>query len=156
MIYWFQYLFYKCNHVFNILKHESYDSQTNLNDISIIKLKNEATYGAAVQPACLPPSKTYKPISNIPGWIAGWGTLIAGGDAKDILQNVKITYYYSGAECKAYGPVVDWNKQICAGSYISSFFISINEMRKIEKNKTKIEIVAWTRIIIIENFLSDL
>ncbi|CAF1030862.1 unnamed protein product, partial [Brachionus calyciflorus] len=102
----------------NIINHENYNDATNLNDIAVIKLKNEVKYTSTIQPACLPPSKTYKPTKNVPAWIAGWGSLSAGGDAPDILQNVKITYYYSGYECRNLNTGnLDWDKQICAGEY---------------------------------------
>ena len=71
----------------------------------------------AIQPVCLPPNSSYRPKSDIPAWIAGWGALSYQGKSAIVLQNVKITYYRWGADkCSRY-TVSDWNRKICAGDY---------------------------------------
>ena len=75
---------------------------------------SEVKLGATIQPACLPPSASYKPTADIPAWIAGWGLLKSEGRTPDNLQNLKITYYSSGYECRNYDNL-NFVKQICAG-----------------------------------------
>ena len=65
----------------------------------------------------MPVDSYYKPTTNVPAWIAGWGDLSSGGSAPNILQNVQITYYYLGSDqCFNYGSL-NWDKRICAGMH---------------------------------------
>jgi hypothetical protein len=56
-----------------IIVHQEYDEATNLNDIALIKLKEEAPLNQNIQIACLPEYKgsnnVYPVKSNIDSWI---------------------------------------------------------------------------------------
>ena len=75
----------KCAGIAEIIQHPDYDrSETVLNDICLLRLKNKLEYGEKVQPACLPKQgmsmeTLYNDIvgeqkgQNNECFVAGWG-----------------------------------------------------------------------------------
>lgn len=91
-----------------------------LNDIAILKLKDEVQLSNKIQLACLPDSnKTGYPTQvGVPVWAAGWGTLTSQGNIPDVLYNVKMTYYNdSSCQNVSVGLPKDFDTQICAGIF---------------------------------------
>lgn len=81
--------------IFNF-KHESYDETNVLNDLAILKLNDVVNANQDVQFACLPRNfSTISPPLNSPAWVVGWGTTSIGGEASNVLRNIKIQVYNS-------------------------------------------------------------
>lgn len=101
-----------------LIKHENYDPLSSLNDIAIIKLKDEVILNNYIQTACLPDPniKNYPNQANIDAWAAGWGTFKSSRLTASVLQDVKLTVY-DKEMCDKVVPssAKDWNSQICAG-----------------------------------------
>ncbi|CAF1070795.1 unnamed protein product, partial [Brachionus calyciflorus] len=100
------------------IRHPLYDKDNYLNDIGIIKLKNQVELGRSIRPACLPMFENYPLRENITAWTIGWGSISLSGERSSILQNVRLTYY-SSSVCMNVSPYLkkDWNKQVCAGEF---------------------------------------
>lgn len=98
-----------------IIRHENYDTKTFKNDISIFKLANPVVLNKYIKLACLPStiSNNY-PLSDIPCYASGWGTLTEGGSTPDVLYNVKLSVLNS-SECHNY-PNYIAESQVCAGN----------------------------------------
>lgn len=100
-----------------IIEHERYDTNTQENDIALIRLSSPLTLdGLTVAPICLPP-----PMTNFTGdcLVTGWGKVSEGGSSADLLQKV-IVPIITDQKCQnSYhtigytGPIVD--SMICAG-----------------------------------------
>ncbi len=55
-------------------KHPDYNSLTNLNDIAILKLAEQAPLNKYIQPACLPTVNSFNyPPLEVASWAVGWG-----------------------------------------------------------------------------------
>ena len=96
--------------------HPNYNIDTNVNDITILKLAEPATLDKNVQLACLP-TQTFPQSVNIPAWSVGWGAITDPNQTyPDELQNVKLTLYPFN-RCKNVVPAYpkDQRKQLCAG-----------------------------------------
>ena len=98
-----------------IMINESYHSPvTYAHDITLLKLKNPATFGPGVGLVCLPDLN----ISLVPGkrcYVTGWGTLSSGGYQPDYLQEASVPIV-SAEQCKAsYGSSKIHESMICAG-----------------------------------------
>lgn len=62
-----------------IINHPSYNSQTQDNDISLLKLSTAVTFTDYIRPICLASSgSTY--VAGTNAWITGWGTINSDGD----------------------------------------------------------------------------
>ena len=104
------------------LKHESYDSNNQANDIAILTLSSDVVLNNYIQIGCLPgiKSNTY-PGTNVDVYAAGWGRVDYDIIAPDSLYNVKLTAY-DASSCSKVGKL---NKgQICAGLIIKYFLNS--------------------------------
>lgn len=65
--------------VSQIINHPSYNSDTQNNDISLLKLSSIVTFTDYIKPICLAASdSTYAAESS--AWITGWGTINSDGD----------------------------------------------------------------------------
>lgn len=65
--------------VSQITNHPSYNSITQDNDISLLKLSSAVTFTNYITPVCLASSgSTYEAGTN--AWITGWGTIRSDGD----------------------------------------------------------------------------
>jgi acrosin len=102
-----------------LIKHELYNSDALLNDISLMILDKPVVLSDSIQPACLPNQNLNEyPPDNVDAWAVGWGTLKFGGESPQKLQNVKLQVY-NGSMCMrvSYDVKKDWQRQICAGYY---------------------------------------
>lgn len=62
-----------------IINHPSYDSQTQNNDICLLKLSSAVSFTNYIRPICLASAgSTY--AAGILAWITGWGTINSNGD----------------------------------------------------------------------------
>ena len=59
----------------DVINHPQYNSATNDNDISIVKLKTPLNFNNDVKKACLPES-SFAPQSQ--AVVSGWGTTVSG------------------------------------------------------------------------------
>ncbi|XP_071371407.1 transmembrane protease serine 2 [Centroberyx affinis] len=98
-----------------IIVHEKYDTETNDNDIALLRLNTPLTFSRTVKPVCLPNVG----VDLYPGrqaWITGWGTLYSQGSSPDNLMQAQVTIY-SRDTCNRKevldGEVTD--SMICAG-----------------------------------------
>lgn len=65
--------------VSQIINHPSYDTQTQDNDICLLKLSSTVTFTDYIRPICLAStSSTYQ--AGASAWITGWGTINTGGE----------------------------------------------------------------------------
>ncbi|KAM5132462.1 transmembrane protease serine 13-like [Mantella aurantiaca] len=74
-----------------IIRHESYNADSDDYDVALIKLKNPIAYSGAIQPACLPmTNQNFNP--NIKCWISGFGkTIAASEDTSQQLMKAEVT-----------------------------------------------------------------
>uniref|UniRef100_A0A3P9MK14 Peptidase S1 domain-containing protein n=1 Tax=Oryzias latipes TaxID=8090 RepID=A0A3P9MK14_ORYLA len=98
--------------VSKIIVHPNYDSSTNNNDLTLLKLASPVTFNDYISPICLAAAG-----SDFPGgtssWVTGFGTLSSGGPLASTLQEVNIPIV-SNTQCNsAYGGIT--NQMICAG-----------------------------------------
>uniref|UniRef100_A0A3P9J6H3 Peptidase S1 domain-containing protein n=1 Tax=Oryzias latipes TaxID=8090 RepID=A0A3P9J6H3_ORYLA len=103
--------------VSKIIVHPNYDSRTNNNDLTLLKLASPVTFNDYIRPVCLAAAG-----SDFPGgtssWVTGFGTLSSGDDQRirplaSTLQEVNIPIV-SNTQCNsAYGGIT--NQMICAG-----------------------------------------
>lgn len=95
--------------------HPEYNSNTNENDIALIKLEQKANLGPGVGLICLGDDNLHLPIDDLNNQclISGWGTLESGGEQPDALQEVLVPLV-SKTRCEAaYGSLHD--SMLCAG-----------------------------------------
>jgi hypothetical protein len=70
-----------------VILHEDYDSWTITNDICLLELASEATFGAHVGAIALPAAGA-EYDSGTMCTVTGWGATSEGGDLADVLQKV--------------------------------------------------------------------
>ncbi|KAL2825253.1 trypsin-like cysteine/serine peptidase domain-containing protein [Aspergillus pseudoustus] len=87
--------------VSSIAHHPDYDAATTDNDISILTLSKDLTFGSGIQAVKLPTSSAL-PAAGTIATATGWGALQEGGDVSETLQYVEV-------------PIV--NKSECARDY---------------------------------------
>ncbi|XP_061596206.1 transmembrane protease serine 2 [Cololabis saira] len=75
-----------------IINHENYDSNTNDNDIALLKLGTPMAFTRTVRPVCLPNSGIDMPAGS-QAWITGWGALRSSGQPPDKLNQAQVTIY---------------------------------------------------------------
>uniref|UniRef100_A0A3B3BK48 Prostasin-like n=1 Tax=Oryzias melastigma TaxID=30732 RepID=A0A3B3BK48_ORYME len=98
--------------VSQIIVHPNYNSQSQDNDVSLLKLSSSVTFNDYISPVCLAAAG-----SDFPGgttaWVTGFGTLSFQGSASSTLQEVSVPIV-SNTQCSAsYGSIT--NNMICAG-----------------------------------------
>lgn len=102
--------------VSRIINHGGYDSDSNNNDISLLKLSSPVTFTDYIQPVCLTAADTSPDVgSNV--WVTGWGTLSSGGSSPDRLQEVQVPVVSQSQCASSYGSQnIDINdNMLCAG-----------------------------------------
>ncbi|KAJ8394701.1 hypothetical protein AAFF_G00043010 [Aldrovandia affinis] len=67
-----------------------YDSETNDNDIALMKLKKPLRMSDTVKPVCLP-NAGLNFASSQQCWISGWGAQISGGQSSDDLMEAQVS-----------------------------------------------------------------
>ncbi|XP_037126460.1 transmembrane protease serine 2 [Syngnathus acus] len=80
------------NRVDKIISHEKFDSDTNDNDVALLKLLTPLTFSKTVKPVCLP-NFGMEFSDGQPAWITGWGALRSSGPSPDILNEAEVTIY---------------------------------------------------------------
>lgn len=64
--------------VSQIVNHPDYNSSTNDNDISLLKLRSPVTFTDYIRPVCLAAAgSTF--FTGTDTWVTGWGTIGSGG-----------------------------------------------------------------------------
>uniref|UniRef100_A0A8C2WSV1 Peptidase S1 domain-containing protein n=1 Tax=Cyclopterus lumpus TaxID=8103 RepID=A0A8C2WSV1_CYCLU len=97
----------------DIICHPFYDSQTNENDICLLKLSAPVNFTDYIQPVCLASAgSTFH--SGVSSWVTGFGNTQADSiSGADVLQEVNLPIVGNN-ECKcAYSEITD--NMICAG-----------------------------------------
>ncbi|RVE70073.1 hypothetical protein OJAV_G00083730 [Oryzias javanicus] len=95
-----------------IIVHPNYNSETQDNDISLLKLSSSLTFNDYISPVCLAAADSNFP-SGTTAWVTGFGTLSFQGDSPSTLQEVTIPIV-SNTQCNAsYGSIT--SNMICAG-----------------------------------------
>uniref|UniRef100_A0A672PY22 Peptidase S1 domain-containing protein n=1 Tax=Sinocyclocheilus grahami TaxID=75366 RepID=A0A672PY22_SINGR len=61
-----------------IIVHSSYNSNTNNNDIALLRLSSTVTFNNYIRPVCLAAQNSVFP-SGTSSWITGWGDVQSGG-----------------------------------------------------------------------------
>lgn len=92
-------MYYGGNYVDKIINHEHYNTETNDNDIALLKLNSKLSFSSTVKPVCLP-NFGMEFSAGTPAWITGWGTLYSGGSSPDTLNQAEVTIY-SRETCNA-------------------------------------------------------
>ena len=64
--------------VSQIINHPDYNSVTNNNDISLLKLSSPVTFNDFILPVCLAASDSTF-FSGVTSWVTGWGDIGFGG-----------------------------------------------------------------------------
>ncbi|XP_045899462.1 serine protease 33-like [Micropterus dolomieu] len=102
--------------VSQIIIHPNYDSDTDNNDICLLKLSSPVTFTAYIQPVCLAaPGSTY--YSGIPAWVTGWGRIGSGVDLPPPGNLMEVQVPVVGnRKCNCnYGMGTITNNMMCAG-----------------------------------------
>jgi len=81
------------------LNHPSFDGNSNVNDITIIRTQTSIVYNVAVGPACLPPTSLL--FTNTACEAVGWGSTSYGGAVSSILKKASLTVI-SNSQCNSY------------------------------------------------------
>ena len=74
-----------------VMLHEDYDSWTITNDICLLELAAEATFGDHVAAIALP-AQNEEYASGTDCIVTGWGATSEGGDLARVLQKVSIFF----------------------------------------------------------------
>ncbi|XP_071539174.1 uncharacterized protein [Panulirus ornatus] len=99
--------------VVDLRMHEGYNSDTQENDIAILKMDKPATFSEFIWPVCLPPADTS--YVGRDGYVTGWGTIYYGGPVSTVLQEVTVPVW-SREDCSAAYPNKVFPGMMCAGS----------------------------------------
>lgn len=75
--------------------HPSYNHRNKTYDIALVRLEKPAKMTSCVRPACLPLGGDVEPETKC--WISGWGTLKAGGNSANILQEAEVEIWSNKA-----------------------------------------------------------
>ncbi|XP_073713591.1 trypsin I-P1-like [Misgurnus anguillicaudatus] len=99
--------------VSQVITHSGYNSNTEINDIALVKLSSSVTFTDYIRPVCLAASGSTID-AGAKTWITGWGTLNAGDSSlPNTLQEVQIPIV-NNTDCnKAYGIIT--SNMLCAG-----------------------------------------
>jgi len=95
-----------------ITLHPSYNSKTQNNDISILRMSTPVTFTDNIRPICLPP-KTFNPQGKT-GTVAGWGTTSENGASSTKLLEVSLPVIPQSTCTAEYGSGITSN-MFCAG-----------------------------------------
>jgi secreted trypsin-like serine protease len=102
-----------------IKSHESYNSRTYENDISLVKLTEDIVFSEDVRPVCAPdPANDYVYYKS---QCSGWGSLSSGGSCcPDILRYVTMNITTNAYCDSAYTSYAITSDMICATDNIGS------------------------------------
>lgn len=75
-----------------IISHKDFDTDTNDNDIALLKLNTPLTFSRTVKPVCLP-NVGVDLSAQRQAWITGWGALRSSGPSPDKLNQAQVTIY---------------------------------------------------------------
>lgn len=119
--------------VLKIIDHPEFSIETYTNDITLMKLNSKLDYSAQVQPVCIPSKDehgfttepetfTNEMDSDLDCFVAGYGTIWAGGPASGSLRAVNVpqigrTQCNNWFKSSTGGLAPDWvlSNMICAG-----------------------------------------
>lgn len=90
----------------------NYNSQTNVNDVALIKVNGRFNWSPAVAAACLPLLYPYYDFSNQVVTATGWGTDELGGRYATTLQKVDLNTL-TNTQCQPYQATQLAASQIC-------------------------------------------
>ena len=106
------------------IAHPSFDARTFANDIGVITLAKPVDITGKVYPIALPFGLTPNiwPANGTAGTVTGWGvTATANAATSDQLMRADVTVLAGPSEpCGQYGPDLDPNQDVCAGSPIGA------------------------------------
>ncbi|CAL8364258.1 unnamed protein product [Lota lota] len=75
-----------------IIVHEDYNTDTDANDVALLRLRSPLTFTQDVRPACLPNvGVNLNPERQ--AWTTGWGTLRSDGPSPNNLMQAEVTIY---------------------------------------------------------------
>ncbi|RNA02524.1 serine protease easter-like [Brachionus plicatilis] len=112
--------------VFSFTQHPNYDEQEYLNDIGVIRLKDELAFSTTIQPSCLPIKRELDnpSLGNLNAWTLGWG-LNDENEMSNKLMNVQLTLY-DFQECRLFKKKMEPSLQFkdsCVGDSGGPLFI---------------------------------
>lgn len=76
--------------IINVRRHESYNPQSQANDIAVLTTASDIVYTRGVGPACLPFLYDRTFFEGRILWAAGWGTISFGGPLSPVLRQVAL------------------------------------------------------------------
>ncbi|KRT80826.1 Trypsin, partial [Oryctes borbonicus] len=106
--------------VSQMIAHPQYKSDSDYNDIALLKLDSAVKYTSFVRPACLESSSDLQGRKFI---ATGWGSVEFAGANSDTLQKVDLDYFPDDRCKQVFGPQrtlkdgVNATIQLCAGGY---------------------------------------
>ncbi|EDL36216.1 mast cell protease 8 precursor [Mus musculus] len=95
------------------IPHESFDNETLVNDIMLLKLERKAQLNSAVDTIALPKSKDWVKPGQV-CTVAGWGKL-ANCTLSDTLQEVNLEVQ-KGQKCRSMSQTYNDSIQLCVGN----------------------------------------
>ncbi|KAM8742323.1 transmembrane protease serine 2 isoform 1-T2 [Acanthopagrus schlegelii] len=75
-----------------IISHKGFDTDTNNNDIALLKLDTPLTFTGTVKPVCIP-NFGVDLSAGQQAWITGWGALRSSGPSPNTLNQAQVTIY---------------------------------------------------------------
>jgi len=96
-----------------IFMHAEYDTQTNENDIAIIRLSKPVTISDKINVICLPGPEAHNTNETV--WLAGWGTTSFQGETSPVLKQTSL--HTMPDRCGQIYRNYNNQKQMCAGAY---------------------------------------
>ncbi|XP_037333489.1 trypsin II-P29-like isoform X2 [Pungitius pungitius] len=100
--------------VFSVIRHPSYSSQTNDNDVALLRLSSPVTFTNYIRPVCLAAEGSQFP-DGTSCWVTGWGTTQSDVPLQfpQYLQEVQVPVV-SNSRCNAAYRSITSN-MVCAG-----------------------------------------
>ncbi|KAH8418299.1 hypothetical protein KR222_009199 [Zaprionus bogoriensis] len=99
-----------------IIENPGYSSTTNANDIALLQTVRTIEWSRGVGPICLPLRQGSGDISNLPVYIAGWGTLGFLNPISRTLQKAQLLTT-TNAHCSREFNVTLLSSQVCTYDY---------------------------------------
>jgi secreted trypsin-like serine protease len=106
--------------VVQVIVHEAYDSDTDDNDIALLRLAVPLSFDDKTRAVSLVPPDV-GPLAGQSAWVTGWGDTSDGGSSSDVLLEVEVPII-SNSDCKAwydssqgFGSFITEN-MLCAGT----------------------------------------
>ncbi|XP_064084517.1 clotting factor G beta subunit-like [Macrobrachium nipponense] len=99
--------------VAEVRMHERYNSNTQENDIALVRLDRVVAFNEFIKPVCLPPEG--RSFAGLNGFVTGWGTIFSGGPTSNVLQEVVVPVWQQD-ECTTAYPNKIFPGMMCAGA----------------------------------------